>query len=245
MQSLYIVKDYDFTGKVVLVTGSSGGLGIEVAQAFLKNGASLVLTYHSDSSLSLLQKICRVSKNIFLIRGDFKKEDDVKTLVSEAIKKFGRIDILANAIGGYIAGKPVTAIDEKDWDEMMALNLKTAFLLSKHVVSEMLKQSSGKVIHVAARGGLKGVGLDAAYAASKSGVIRLVESMSEEVRSKGINVNCILPSIIDTPENRAAMPNADYSKWVKPSDLARIMLFLASEDARPINGAAIQVYGLA
>ncbi len=239
------MKDYDFAGKIVLVTGSSGGLGIEVAQAFLKSGASLALTYNSVNSLLLLQKICGTSKNIFLLRGDFKKEDDVKTLVSEVIKRFGRIDILANVIGGYIAGKPVTDIDEKDWDAMMDLNLKTAFLLSKHVVSAMLKRSSGKVIHVAARGGLKGGGRDAAYAASKSSVIRLVESLSEEVKSKGINVNCVMPSIIDTEENRAAMPSADYSKWVAPSDIARIILFLASEDARSINGAAIPVYGLA
>lgn len=239
------MNGYDFTGKVVLVTGSSGGLGVEVAQAFLKSGASLALTYYSDDSLLLLQKICGTSKNIFLLRGDFRKEDDVKTLVSEVIKRFGKIDILANVIGGYIAGKSVTEIEEKDWDAMMNLNLKTAFFLSKHVVSEMLKKSSGKVIHVAARGGLKGGGHDAAYAASKSGIIRLVESLSEEVKSKGINVNCIMPSIIDTKENRAAMPSADYSKWVTPSDIARIMLFLASNDARPINGAAIPVYGLA
>ncbi len=239
------MKDYDFSGKVVLVTGGSGGLGIDVGQTFLKTGASLVLTYYSDSSLPLLQKICGTSKNIFLLRGDFKKEDDAKTLVSEVIKRFGRIDILANVIGGYIAGKPVTAIEEKEWDEMMELNLKTAFLLSKHVAAAMQKQSGGKIIHVAARPGLKGSGFDAAYVASKSGVVRLVESLSEEVKSKGINVNCILPSIIDTQENRIAMPGADYSKWVKPIDIAKVILFLASEDAKAINGAAIPVYGLA
>jgi len=239
------MKDYDFTGKVVLVTGGSGGLGIDVGQAFLKSGASLVLTYHSDNSLPLLQKICNMSKNIFLIRGDFRKEEDAKILVSETLKRFGKIDILANVIGGYIAGKPVAEIDEKDWDEMTELNLKTAFLLSKHIVAEMIKQSSGKIIHIAARPGLKGTGFDAAYVASKSGVVRLVESLSEEVKSKGINVNCILPSIIDTQENRDAMPKADYSKWVKPSDIAHVILFLASEDSKAINGAAIPVYGLA
>ncbi len=238
------MKDYDFSDKVVLVTGGSGGLGIDVGQKFLKSGASLVLTYYSDSSLPLLQKICGVSKNIFLLRGDFKKEDDAKTLVSEVIKRFGKIDVLANVIGGYIAGKPVTEIEEKEWDEMMDLNLKTAFLLSKHVVAAMQKKSGGKIIHVAARPGLKGTGFDAAYVASKSGVVRLVESLAEEVKSQGINVNCILPSIIDTQENRISMPGADYSKWVKPIDIAKVILFLASEDAKAINGAAIPVYGL-
>ncbi len=240
------MKDYDFTGKVVLVTGASGGLGIEVGHAFLKTGASLVLTYNSDNSLQLLHsKMGPTLKNVFLLRGDFKKEEDTKILVSEAVKKFGKIDVLANVIGGYIAGKPVTEIDEKDWDAMMNLNLKTAFLLSKHVVSQMTRQGSGKVIHVSAKPGLKGGGNDAAYVASKSGVIRLVESLSEEVKIKGINVNCVLPSIIDTEENRKTMPRADFSKWVKPSEIARVILFLASEDSRPINGAAIPVYGLA
>ncbi|SRR5579875_383611 len=239
------MKESGFSGKVVLVTGSSGGLGVDVGKAFLKSGASLVLTYYSDNSLPLLQKVCEGSRNIFLLRGDFKKEEDAKTLVSEVVRRFGKIDVLANVIGGYIAGKPVTETDEKEWDEMMELNLKTAFLLSKHVVSQMEKQSGGKIIHVAARPGLKGTGFDAAYVASKAGVIRLVESLSEEVKGKGINVNCILPSIIDTQENRIAMPGADYSKWVKPSDIAKVIMFLASDDARPITGAAIPVYGLA
>lgn len=236
---------FDFSGKVVLVTGSSGGLGTEVAHAFLKAGASVVLTYYSSDSLQSLQKICGVAKNTFLLRGDFTKEDDVKILVSEAVKRFGKIDVLANVIGGYTTGKPVTAIAEKEWDHMMNINLKTAFLLSKHVVAQMVKQSSGRVIHVAARSGLRGAGSDAAYIASKSGVIRLVESLSEEVKSKGINVNCIMPSIIDTEENRKAMPSADHAKWVTPADISKVILFLASDDARPINGAAIPVYGLA
>lgn len=239
------MKDYNFSGKVVLVTGGSGGLGVDVGKTFLKSGATLVITYYSDSSLQLLQEICGMAKNVFLLRGDFKKEEDARTLVSAILEKFGRIDVFANVIGGYIAGKPITEIDENEWQEMMDLNLKTAFLLSKHVVKQMIKQSSGKIIHVAARLGLRGSGLDAAYVASKSGVIRLVESLSEEVKSKGINVNCILPSIIDTEENRAAMPKADHTRWVKPNDIARVILFLASDDARPIHGAAIPVYGLA
>jgi len=240
------MKDYDFAGKVALVTGGTGGLGTEVSLAFLGAKASLAITYNSDNSLQKFNSMVGdMSKNVFSIKKDLRKEEDVKSLISDIVKKFGRIDILANVIGGYIAGKPVTEIDEKDWDQMMTLNLKTAFLLSKHVVTQMTKQGSGKVIHVAARPGLKGSGFDAAYVASKSGVIRLVESLSEEVKAKGINVNCILPSIIDTEENRKAMPSADYAKWVKPTDIAKIILFLASEDSRPINGAAIPVYGLA
>lgn len=241
------MKDYDFSGKVVLVAGGSGSVGIEVGKAFLKVGATIILTYHSDNSLVLLQSRFDSSmKNISLLQGNFKREDDVKILVSKVVEKFGRIDVFANMIGGYIAGKPVSEIAEDEWDEMMDLNLKTAFLLSKHVVIQMLKQGEGgKITHVAARPGLKGTGYDAAYVASKGGVIRLVESMSEEVKTRGINVNCILPSIVDTEENRIGMPGADYAKWVTPSDLARVILFLSSDEARSIHGASIPVYGLA
>jgi NAD(P)-dependent dehydrogenase (short-subunit alcohol dehydrogenase family) len=240
------MKDYDFAGKVVLVAGGTGGLGTEVCLAFLRANASLGITYHSDNSLQRLNsKLGDLAKNVFPIKKDLKKEDDVQRMISDLVNKFGKIDVLANVIGGYIAGKPVTEIDEKEWDEMMDLNLKTAFLLSKHILSQMVKQGSGKVIHVAARPGLKGAGFDAAYVASKSGVIRLVESISEEVKTKGINVNCVLPSIIDTEENRKAMPQANFANWVKPSEIAKVILFLASEDSRPINGAAIPVYGLA
>src|SRR5207245_9344710 len=240
------MKDHDFSGKVVLVTGGTGALGREVCHAFLKAGALVATTYVIDEEIPALEsKIGDLKKNIFLIKKDLGNEKDVQALVSEIVKKYGRIDVLANVVGGYMAGKPVTEIDEKDWDTMMNLNLKTAFLLSKHVVAQMIRQSSGKVIHTAARPGLKGGGNDAAYVASKSGVIRLVESLAEEVKSRGINVNCILPSIIDTEPNRRAMPNADFSKWVKQSEIARVILFLASEDSRPINGADVAVYGLA
>jgi len=240
------MNDYDFKDRTVLVTGGTGQLGREVCFSFLKAGAQVATTFHSENSIHLLQsRLGDMMDNVFLVRKNLAKEEDVQSLVSDVTKKFGKIHILANVIGGYIAGKPVTEISENEWNQMMDLNLKTAFLLSKHVVSQMERQSDGgKIIHVSARPGIKGSGFDAAYVASKSGVLRLVESLSEEVKSKGINVNCIMPSIIDTEENRIAMPGADYSKWVKPHDISRVILFLASDDSRSINGAAIPVYGL-
>jgi len=128
---------------------------------------------------------------------------------------------------------------------MMNLNLKSAFLISKHVLPVMVPAKHGKMIHISSRTGLKSSGYDSAYASSKSGLIRLVESISEEVKEYGINVNCILPSIIDTDANRKAMPNSDFSKWVKTRDLASLVLFLCSEEANVINGAAVPAYGLA
>jgi NAD(P)-dependent dehydrogenase (short-subunit alcohol dehydrogenase family) len=148
-------------------------------------------------------------------------------------------------VGAYIGGKSVVELEEKDWDMMMTLNLKSAFLISKHVTRQMIYSKSGKIIHVSSRNGLRSMGYDSAYLASKSGLIRLVESLAEETKESNINVNCIMPSIIDTQANRQAMPNADFTKWVKPEDLANVVLFLSSDEAKTITGAAIPTFGVA
>ena len=148
-------------------------------------------------------------------------------------------------VGGYLGGKGVSELDEKEWDLMMTMNLKSAFLISKHVIPQMISSKYGKAVHVSSRTGLQSTGYDSAYAASKSGLIRLVESLSEESKESNINVNCIMPSIIDTEANRKAMPTADFSKWVKAEELANVVLFLCSEDAKVITGAAIPTYGVA
>ena len=239
------MKDYDLEGKVVLITGGTGALGREASLAFLKSNTVAAITHVTDKEIPQLESaLGGLMKKVMLIKADIGSELEVKKLVSDMVKKYGRIDILINVVGGYVGGKKVTEMTEKEWDLMMNLNLKTAFLISKHVVEQMVMQSSGKVIHVAARLALKGVAGNSAYGASKSGLIRLVESLSDEVKDKNINVNCIMPSIIDTAANRKEMPSADFSKWVKPSEIAQVMLFLASDDSRPIHGAAIPVYGL-
>src|SRR2546430_3508837 len=239
------MKDYDFEGKAVLITGGTGALGRQISLSFLKSNAAVSITHVTDKEIQQLEStLGDLMKNVVLIKADIGDESQIKNLVSDVVKKYGRIDILINVVGGYLGGKKVTEMTEKEWDLMMNLNLKTAFLLSKHVVEQMVKQGSGKVVHVAARLGLKGIAGNSAYGASKSGLIRLVESLSDEVKDKNINVNCIMPSIIDTGANRKDMPDADFSKWVKPSEIARVMLFLASDDSKPIHGAAIPVYGL-
>jgi len=239
------MKDYDFEGKTVLITGGTGALGREVSLSFLKSNAVAAITHVTDKELPQLEStLGDLMKKVMLIKADIGDEEQVEKTVSDIVKKNGRIDILINVVGGYLGGKKVAEMTGKEWDLMMNLNLKTAFLISKHVVEQMVKQGSGKVIHVAARLGLKGIAGNSAYGASKSGLIRLVESLSDEVKDKNINVNCILPSIIDTGANRKEMPDADFSKWVKPSEIARVVLFLASDDSKPIHGAAIPVYGL-
>jgi NAD(P)-dependent dehydrogenase (short-subunit alcohol dehydrogenase family) len=152
--------------------------------------------------------------------------------------------VLVNTIGGYRAGKPVHELDLATWDLMLNLNARSTLVMCKAAIPVMLGQGRGKIINVAARSGVAGSANHAAYSASKAAVMRLTESMAAEVRERGINVNCILPSTIDSPDNREAMPKADARKWVKPESMAEVVLFLASEAARDIHGVALPVYGL-
>jgi NAD(P)-dependent dehydrogenase (short-subunit alcohol dehydrogenase family) len=234
---------YDFSGKVVLITGGTGALGRAVAQAFGTSNATTVVTYIIDEEMEDVKtKIKTIAE---LVKADITKEDQAKKFVSHVTETYYRIDVLVNVVGGYLGGKSVAELDETEWDKMMNMNLKSAFLISKHVIPLMVAAKHGKIVHISSRTGLKSDGYDSAYSASKSGLIRLVESISEEVKEHGINVNCILPSTIDTEANRRAMPNSDFSKWVKTVDLANLVLFLCSDEAKVINGAAIPAYGLA
>ena len=233
---------YDFSNKVVLITGGTGALGRAVVEAFTSANAISIATYITDKEA---QKAKTKIGTLDLVKADITKEDEVRKLASNIIQKHNRIDVLVNVVGGFIGGKKVSDLEESEWDKMMNLNLKSAFLISKHVLPVMVLAKQGKMIHISSRTGMKSSGLDSAYAASKSGLIRLVESISEEVKEYGINVNCILPSIIDTDANRKAMPNSDFSKWVKTGDLTNLVLFLCSEDAKALSGAAIPAYGLA
>ncbi len=167
----------------------------------------------------------------------------VARAVEAAVERMGRIDVLANTVGGYRAGSPVHETSLDTWDFMMGLNARSAFILSRAVVLPMLQQGSGKIVHVAARAALAGSRNAAAYSASKAAIVRLVESMAAELRHKGLNVNCVLPGTIDTPDNREAMPEADFDRWVAPEAIADVILFLASDAARAVNGAAVPVYG--
>lgn len=186
----------------------------------------------------------QIEPELQLIKADTSKEEQVEKLISAILAKYGQIHILVNIVGGYLGDKSVTELDEKEWDKMMTINLKTAFLISKHVIPHMISSKYGKMVHISSKTGLKSMGYDSAYAASKSGLIRLVESLSEETKKSNINVNCIIPSMINTEANRKAMPAANFGKWVKPEELANIVLFLCSEEAKVITGAAIPTYGL-
>ena len=148
-----------------------------------------------------------------------------------------------HTVGAWRGGKPVHETDLADWDFLFNVNLRTTLLCCRAVIPQMLKQGRGKIITVASRDGLAGSAGYAAYSASKSAVLRLTESLADELKASNINVNCIMPGTIDTPQNRAANPSADFSKWVEPSAIADVILFLASDASRAINGAAVPVFG--
>ena len=231
---------YDFSNKVVLITGGMGALGKTLTQRFISSGATTIATYLNDEKLKGHNTI-----NAELIRADVTREEQVIKLISTIVERFGHINILVNSVGGYLGGKSVMELEEHEWELMMNLNLKSAFLISKHVIPVMKSSGpDGKIVHISSKTGLKSEGRDSAYAASKSGLIRLVESISQETKEKVINVKCILPSVIDTEANRRAMPKADFSKWVKTDDLTNVVFFLCSQEAKVITGAAIPTYGL-
>ncbi|HET7643165.1 MAG TPA: SDR family NAD(P)-dependent oxidoreductase [Nitrososphaeraceae archaeon] len=234
---------YDFSNRIVLVTGGTGALGSSITKAFVESNATVISSYIHEKEEILIQKAENKS-SIQLIKSDITKEEEVERLVSIVMDKYGHIDILVNVVGGYIGTKSIVELDEKEWDLMMTMNLKSAFLISKHVTRHMISSKYGKIIHISSKKGLHAEGSDSAYAVSKSGLIRLVESLSEETKESNINVNCIMPIIIDTQANRKAMPNADFNKWVKPDDLANVVLFLSSEEAKTITGAAIPTFGV-
>lgn len=234
------------TGTVVIVTGSVGNLGSATAHGLREAGAKTVLVDRSQERLRESFPDLVDSRDHFLASGvDLTDPGSVTKLVQSACGRFGRIDGLVNTVGGWRGGKPVHETDPGDWDFLFGVNLRTTLLCCRAVIPQMLHQGSGKIVNVASRDGLSGGAGYAAYSASKSAVLRLTESMAAELKSSNINVNCIMPSTIDTPQNRQAMPGADFSKWVAPEAIADVILFLISSAARAINGAAIPVYGRA
>jgi NAD(P)-dependent dehydrogenase (short-subunit alcohol dehydrogenase family) len=232
--------------RFAVVTGGTGGLGVAVTEALLKTSCKVAIPVTSERHIAPLeQQIGNLKSQVMTIRANLTVEAEVQNFFRTVLDEFGHVDILANIAGGFYGGVPVTDTDVAKWEFMMDLNLKATFLCCKAVLPQMIERRYGKIVNVSARAGLSGIAGLGAYCASKSGLRVLTESIAEEVKDSGINVNSILPSIIDTPANRKAMPDEDHSRWVSPSDIAKVILFLASEDSAIINGAAIPVYGRA
>lgn len=235
---------FDFTDQVAMITGASGNLGSALARAFHAAGARLVLVdRHADMLEKRFPDLVDVPDCLLASCANLTDIDEVKKVVVQAIDRFGRIDALVHTVGGFRAGTPLHETPLDTLDFMLTLNAKTVFITNQAVIPYMIRQGSGKIVNLAARPGLQGRAKMAAYSASKAAVIRLTESSAAELKQYGINVNCILPGTIDTPQNREAMPDTDFNRWVQPESLAGVILFLASDVARDIHGAAIPVYG--
>jgi NAD(P)-dependent dehydrogenase (short-subunit alcohol dehydrogenase family) len=227
---------------VVMITGATGNLGRATASAFARQGARLCLLARKLDDVEGYRK--EGAGDVLACPADLMEAKAIDAAVAKAVERFGQIDVLCNIAGGFAMGEAVHEIDAKGWARMMELNAGSVLRMAHAVVPHMLARKSGRIVNVGAYGALGGKAQMGAYIASKSAVIRLTESMAAELRDAGINVNCVLPSIIDTPENRAAMPKANPAKWVAPEDLAAVILFLASPAARAVHGAALPVVGL-
>jgi NAD(P)-dependent dehydrogenase (short-subunit alcohol dehydrogenase family) len=175
---------------------------------------------------------------------DLLDAEQTRAAVASATGRSGRIDVLCHLAGGFRMGEAVHETTASSWDYLFDLNARSLVHIGRAVVPRMIEQGSGKIVTVGAYAAQAGVAQMGAYVAAKSSVIRLTEAMSAELKEKGINVNCVLPTMIDTPENRAAMPEADPARWVSVDALAAVIVFLASDGARAIHGAAIPVRGL-
>jgi len=235
--------DFDFGGDVVLVTGAGGALGSAVCEAFDAAGATVcgadVVTPESEDFL--LDPAV-----IEFYQGDFTDEDDVADTVEAIVDEHGGLDYLVNVAGTWRGGTPVEETDVDTFDFLFDVNLKTAFLASKHAIPHLRESASDDdqagIVSISARSSLEGGEGDGLYRATKAGVRILTETIAEENLGE-VRANAVMPSVIDTPMNREMMPDADFEEWVDPGDIAQVIVFLCSEAASVTSGAAVPVYG--
>ncbi|MCK9515038.1 MAG: SDR family NAD(P)-dependent oxidoreductase [Ottowia sp.] len=231
------------SGRVALITGAAGTLGRAVATTLGRQGLRLALLARREDDLHGFATAKEAGQRLCLA-ADLLDTAQVEYAVAQTLQRLGRIDILCNIAGGFHMGDKVHETSDEAWDFMFNINVRTLTNMASAVVPHMLEAGSGKIVNIGAFAARHGEAGKGAYIASKSAVIRLTESMALELRAQGINVNCVLPTIIDTPANRAAMPDADPARWVAPEALADVIAFLASDAARAVHGAALPVTGL-
>lgn len=233
-----------FSGKVVLVAGGTGGLGSAVVEAFLKEGAKTAVTYLAVQDFDEFKKsLGAAAKELEGHAVDVTNEAAVRKCVERIIAKHHALDCLVNTVGGYAGGTKLWDLDSKVFERMVSLNLNAGYSLARAAVRAMLKAGQGSIVNISSKAAFDHAAGAGAYAASKAAAVALMDSLAADLHGTGIRVNTVLPSIIDTAANRKAMPSADFSKWPKPEEIARVILFLCSEEAKVIRGAAIPVYG--
>jgi NAD(P)-dependent dehydrogenase (short-subunit alcohol dehydrogenase family) len=234
----------NFAGRVVIIAGGTGGLGKSVSLAFLEEGARVIVTYRKEEEFRALKD--SAGPKAYSLEGrqvDVTDEADTGEFINGVLVQHGALDVLVNTVGAYAGGVKFWDMTTKVLDQMLALNLRSGYLLARAVMPAMLKSRHGSIVNVAAKAAVDHGAGAAAYAASKAAVVALMDSLAADARGTGVRVNSILPSIIDTAPNRLAMPDADFRIWPKPQDIAQVVLFLASDLAKTIHGAAVPVYG--
>lgn len=237
---------FDFQGKNILVTGAAGNLGPAVVEAFLQAGGTVLALDHRTGRLRGSFDSTESNGIVHYFEGvDLTDRQAVLALGKRISDEVGLVDVVVNTVGGFTSGDPVYELEPATLQKMIDLNVNSFLNIAAGFVPQLIEKGSGKVITVGSRASLSGSAKTGAYAAAKGALLRLTESLAEELQTKNIQVNCVLPSTIDTPDNRNAMQNADFAKWVKPEKLAETILFLASDSADEISGAALPVYGRA
>ena len=219
-------------------------MGRAVSLAFLEEGVRVIVSYREQREFDALKDLAAGNRSkLDGSHVDVTNESEVGKFIEGIIARYGRLDAMVNTVGGYAGGVKLWELDTKTFDQMLALNLRSGYALSRAAVRVMLKQGSGAIVNVAAKAALDHGAGAAAYAASKAGAVAMIDSLAEDLKGTGIRVNSVLPSIIDTEANRKAMPKADFAKWPKPEDIARVIVFLCGDGAKVIHGAAVPVFG--
>jgi NAD(P)-dependent dehydrogenase (short-subunit alcohol dehydrogenase family) len=227
----------DLQGKIALVTGADGGLGTQVTRALLNSGATVIGVSRS------VQPSNADTPSLVVLAADLSSAEKAKSTVDEIAARFGRLDILAHLVGGFVGGKTIAETDDAAFQRMFDVNLNTAFYVLRAVIPHMRLAGNGRIVAIGSRAAEDpgpGVG---AYSASKAALVSLIRTVALENKDLAITANVILPGTMDTPGNRQAMPGADTSKWVQPASVASLIVWLASEAGKDVSGAAIPVYG--
>jgi len=221
----------------VIVTGGTGALGGAVVKAFLDAGHRVLSVggHHESDSVQ--------NDRLLHARYDLTLADSAAQLVDEAIAKLGSFEVVVHTMGAFAGGEPVQKTSNDIWNTMLSVNLNAAFFLMRAVIPHLLEQKRGRVLAVGSRSAIQPAGGLSAYVVSKAGLQALIATLALELTGSGVTANTVLPSVIDSPANRKAMPRADFSRWVKPEAIANLLLWLASDDTAAVNGAAIPVYG--
>jgi len=227
-----------FEGRTVLITGANGGLGRAVTKVFLDAGAAVTGVY--------LHGPVPVEHERFSgFEADVSTPEGAAAAVKSALNRTGRLDSLIHLVGGFAGGSPVAETADEVWKQMLDINLNAAFYTIRAALPALLGAGEGRIVAVGSRTGVEPAAGVAAYGVSKAALVALVRTVALEVKHTAVTANAVLPSVIDTPANRAANPKADYSQWVKPESIARLILWLASDAAADVNGAIIPIYGKA